>query len=142
MDPRLPWLHSDSPEVLADSSSRPFWQAVADGHLVVQRCDRCSGVYFPPRPMCPACLNHGNLVWEGTSRTGTVYSFTIAHYEMVPGFTPPYPIVSIDLDAPVGARLIAHLEGTNVADLHIGMRVELTAPVMTKGAPCPVFRAL
>ena len=32
-----------------------FWDAAAEGRLLVERCDACGAESFPPRGICRAC---------------------------------------------------------------------------------------
>ncbi|MBK9561460.1 MAG: hypothetical protein IPO44_18480 [Candidatus Microthrix sp.] len=32
-----------------------FWDGTRAGRLLLQRCNACDQVYFPPRPFCPVC---------------------------------------------------------------------------------------
>ena len=38
-----------------------FWDGTKANELLLQRCDECSKVYFPPRPFCPACASRCRL---------------------------------------------------------------------------------
>jgi uncharacterized OB-fold protein len=44
----------DLPKPEPTELSRPFWDALRDGHLVFQRCG-CGHAFLPARRHCPAC---------------------------------------------------------------------------------------
>ena len=55
----------------------PFWQAVSEERLSIQRCNDCGHFYFPPGPICPKCASR-NVAWVDVSGDATLYSFMIA----------------------------------------------------------------
>ena len=59
-------------------SNAAYNQFLQEQKLMGARCQDCSGLYLPPRPLCPNC--HGdNLVWEQLGETGTLAAFTAVH---------------------------------------------------------------
>ena len=46
--------------------TRPYWDALREGHLVFQRC-ACGHAWLPPRRHCPACLQPEQA---GSERSG------------------------------------------------------------------------
>ena len=42
-----------------------FWDGAKASELLLQRCDDCSKVYFPPRPFCPVCASRKVSVTQG-----------------------------------------------------------------------------
>ena len=57
--------------------TKPFWDATAEGRLLLKRCDgRCGTVIWYPRSICPVC---GSLEtsWFEASGRGTIYSCTV-----------------------------------------------------------------
>ena len=50
----------------------------SDGKLVGARCQNCSALYLPPRPMCTACYGD-ELAWEELSGKGKLAAFTTIH---------------------------------------------------------------
>ena len=49
----------------ADPTTEAFWQACAEGRLMVQRCQSCGAHQFYPRPHCLAC-EASTLEWVDT----------------------------------------------------------------------------
>ena len=48
---------------------RPFFDASKQGQLVVQKCDNCGTLRFPPRRMCSNCLSR-EASWTPVSGEG------------------------------------------------------------------------
>ncbi len=98
-----------------------WWEAVDQGHLLIQKCSECGALRHPPRPMCGKCQSTS---WEGvpSSGEGTVYSFTVLHHPPIPGYDFPCPVGLIDLAE--GTRIVANIVGCDPEDIKIGMKVE------------------
>ena len=56
--------------------TRPFWDAAAEGRLIVQQCLDCRSYIFRPEAACKKCLSE-NWNWTESTGTGTVHSFSI-----------------------------------------------------------------
>lgn len=82
------------------------------------RCDRCGAAAAFPWPRCPDCGGDARPAEFGPE--GTVWSSTVIRIP-VPGRTPPYALVYVDLDD--GPRVLAHT-GSGDA-VRIGSRVRL-----------------
>jgi uncharacterized OB-fold protein len=59
-----------------DPVTAPFWGAAREGRLVVQRCDACASLRWPPLPGCPECL-HQEAQWVEVAPRGEVWSFVV-----------------------------------------------------------------
>jgi 3-oxo-4,17-pregnadiene-20-carboxyl-CoA hydratase alpha subunit len=108
------------PAITQDNSF--FFEGLAAGRLLIQRCASCGVLRHPPRPACAVCRS---LEWDTVvaSGRGTVFSFVVVHHPQVPAFDYPLPIAVVQLEE--GTRLVADLVGVDPADVVIGMPVEL-----------------
>jgi uncharacterized protein len=59
-------------------TTKPFWSALAHGHMTTTQCARCSRYTFPPKPICPHCWS-SDLAWSELSGHGVLYSRTVIH---------------------------------------------------------------
>jgi uncharacterized protein len=116
-----------------------FWDGTKANELLLQCCDECSKVYFPPRPFCPACGSRKISVTKASGK-GILYSYVI-HHRPVPGFTPPYAIAVVELAE--GPRMM-----TNIVEcpqtpeaLVLDMPVEVMFEPQTDTITLPLFRA-
>jgi uncharacterized OB-fold protein len=114
-----------------------FWDGVKRRKLLIQRCAGCGELRHPPGPMCPGCQS---LEWDAVeaSGRGTVYSYVVAHYPATPPFDYPHVIALIQLDE--GTRLVSNVVGTPLAEVRIGMPVELEFAEVEEGYLLPQFR--
>lgn len=101
--------------------------------LLGNRCLKCGTYVFPKAgPYCPnpACDGH-DFETVPLSRTGTIWSYTDAHYQppppyIVPGETfEPFALAAVEL-ADEGLVVMGQLDpGVGVGDVAVGTRVEL-----------------
>ena len=86
--------------------TKHFWEGTQAGELRLQRCDDCSNVYFPPRPLCPTCASRKVSMLKSAGM-GKLYRYVINHRPAARGFTPPYAIAMVELDE--GPRMISNI---------------------------------
>ena len=105
------------------SETQPFWDATAQGRLVLARCDSCSEVIWYPRAYCPAC--HTNSVsWFDATGNGTIYSFSITRKGAGAwANSGPYVIAYVELEE--GPRILTNIVGCSVDDVRVGMEVQV-----------------
>ena len=112
--------------LLPDTASplaEPFWRAARERRLVMQRCQGCGELRWPPKALCPECLRPGAPEdWAEIPDTGEIWSFAVYHRAFHPSLEGklPYNVAYIRLDA--GPMFISNVIGTN--DLTIGQRVK------------------
>ena len=104
--------------------TRPYWDALNEGRLVIQRCGKCGKLRHYPRPVCDACYSM-EVDWKEASGRGTVHSWTVAHHPFHIGFKRelPYTVVTVDLEE--GVRMQAQLRDADEASLRVGLPVEV-----------------
>jgi len=110
-----------SPALLEGRYTLPFWEALADGRLLVHRCEsECGRVFFPPGPVCPHCGGR-DVDWAEVDPRGQLYSYTRQHVTP-PGFDAPLVVGLTELAA--GPRLLTPIIA-DYEDLAIGTAVEV-----------------
>jgi uncharacterized OB-fold protein len=117
--------------------NRFFWEGVAAGKLLIQRCAGCRRLQHPPAPMCPACHSFDMDAIEASGR-GVIHSFVVAHHPPVPPFAYPNVIVLVDLEE--GTRLVSRLVGVEPDDVRIGMPVRVDFETVDRDLALHVFR--
>lgn len=113
-------LHLDLPQPADGPVTRPFWEGVQQGRLMVQHCHSCSNYFLPGREECPRCLS-ADLVWKEASGKGRLVSWVVYYRAFSPVFASrlPYAVAVVELDE--GARLISNIVG--VDDLE-GLKID------------------
>ena len=101
----------------------PYWEALKQRSLKLQRCKSCSKVWFPIGPACPHCLSPG-FEWAAMSGRGVIHNFVVYHKAWTPWLEKrvPYAVIQVELDE--GPRLTTNLFNCAPADISIGTRVE------------------
>jgi uncharacterized OB-fold protein len=127
------------PAPVPDAASQPFFDAAAEGKLLIKYCPTCSRHLAPAAEMCDAC-HSTDLEWREASGNATLYSFVLNYQVLHPGFANevPYNVCVVELEE--GPRLNGNYLGDN-GDLVVDMPLKVTfekvgdvsVPKWTKG---------
>jgi len=128
------------PPAVTDETAA-FWQAAAEGRLLVERCSLCSAESFPPRGMCRSCRGRSMTAAEIIGR-GVVYSYTVNHQRWLPGLVVPYAIVLVEFPDHPNVRVAGRLRGCPPEEAAIGMAVEVGFEPGPGGYAIPSFVAV
>jgi uncharacterized OB-fold protein len=127
------------PIPVPDAISAPFFDGAREGKLMLQHCTACNAWSFPVRERCPHCFA-AKLEWRPASGRGSLYTFTIMHQVMNPGFASsvPYNVAQVDLEE--GVRMVSNVVGIGNADLRPGMKLEVVFEDVGENVSIPKFR--
>ena len=108
-------------------------------HLIGSRCEACGTDYFPKlTTFCrnPDC-NSEKFVEVPLSRTGKLWSYTNAAYKPPEPYIAsepfePFGIAAVELDKERMVVLGQLVKGVNLADLKVGMAMELVIDVLSE----------
>jgi hypothetical protein len=128
------------PQPEPSPESKPYWDGLLEGRLMLQSCGSCGKVRHYPRPMCAACHSF-EVKWIEASGKGKVHSWTETHHAFNPGFKGELPYVLVTVDLAEGVRVNAPLRGTPVSKLVIGMAVKLVIERPRSDLALPAFVA-
>jgi uncharacterized OB-fold protein len=132
-------LPAPAPVVLPEI--KQFWDATAEGKLLLPRCEDCQAFIWYPRAFCPACGSL-HIRWEQASGRGSVYSFTInrrgtadlPEYRQVGAYVLAY----VELEE--GPRVLTNIVDCDPESVRIGQAVELVFHDTGQGTALPRFR--
>jgi len=113
----------DKPLPPVNAETAPFWEACAEGRLVIQRCGSCHRHQFYPRLVCAAC-GGAELDWVEASGRGSLKSWTLIRRAVSAAFNAPYVVALVELDE--GPTMMTNLVGCDPESLAIGQRVQAT----------------
>ena len=110
-------------KVEANLETQEFWDATAQGKLLLATCDRCAEIIWYPRGYCPECQSMATS-WIESTGLGLVYSFSITRKgQGAWAEASPYVIAYVQLDD--GPRILTNIVGCEVDHVAIGMRVKV-----------------
>ncbi len=98
--------------------------AAAEGRFMLQVCDGCNSVQYPPRDACGACLST-DLLWKEVSPKGRLIAETIVRTSTNTYFRErtPWRVGTVLLD--VGPSVICHVHGDIGMDDPVRMELKL-----------------
>ena len=111
--------------------TKPFFDAAAQGRLVIKRCSACGQAHHYPRALCPFC-GSDRTEWVPASGRGTIYSYSVMR--RVPA---PYAIAYVTLEE--GVTMMSNIVDCDLERLRIGQAVKVTFKPTDGGPPVPMF---
>ncbi len=91
-----------------DDLSKPFWDAVNTKKLVLQHCDACNKLQYPPQKTCQVCGSDAKLVWKEVAGKGHIATYIVIEDGRLNRRMPdqPYNLAMVTLDEdPIGQFL-------------------------------------
>ena len=100
--------------------TEPFWSALRERKLLVQRCDACQTLRFPPELGCFECGSTASS-WVQMSGRATLWSWTVGYPPLLPFFAEraPWPVVVVQLEE--GPRMVTNVVDVPVEQYEFGM---------------------
>ena len=118
--------------------SQPYWDALNQGHLKVQKCGSCGQLRHYPRPVCDKC-HSVDVEWVTLSGRGKVHTWTITHHAFHPGFKQELPYILVTADLDEGVRMQAKLDAPANTTLEVGLAVEVRFERVKEDLTFPFF---
>ncbi|WP_249871690.1 Zn-ribbon domain-containing OB-fold protein [Oceanobacillus saliphilus] len=95
-----------------------YWDAAAEGRLLIKYCKSCEQYHYYPRNICIFCMSD-ETVWKEATGTGIIYTFSI----MRRAKPAPYAIAYVELDE--GPKMMTNIVDCDLDSLEIGQKVKL-----------------
>jgi uncharacterized OB-fold protein len=118
--------------------SEPFWSALEQGAMVLQRCGQCRSFRYPIAPVCPRCSGAG-FAWEAASGRGAIFSRVVYRRNYLPEFEPLIPYVVASVQLVEGPRMFGLIRDRHEPP-DIGAPVYLEIERWPDGRCVPAFR--
>jgi uncharacterized OB-fold protein len=122
----------------ATPETKPYWDGLKEGKLMIQRNKTTKQAYFPPRPFDPRDP-FAEVEWFEASGKGTLATYVISH-RPPPGYEAPFSIAVVELAE--GVKMM-----TNIIDcpqtpeaLQLDMAVEFAPHKVTDDITLPLWR--
>lgn len=132
---------SFSPLPIMDSLSKPWFDAAAEGRLLIQRSTSTGNYQWYPRSHVVGTLET-DVEWVEAAGTGRIYSFTIVHKTPNAEFAgeTPYVLALVELDE--GVRLSTRIVETPLEDIVCDLHVTVVFNKISDDATVPYFKAV
>ncbi len=112
------------PKPNVTETSKPYWDALAEGRLAYQSC-KCGNRWLPARRHCPKCLST-DVEWKTASGQAKLVSWVVFHkppHEAFEGRT-PYNVSIVELEE--GPRMLTNVDDARDGKgLQIGQKLKL-----------------
>ena len=131
----------DKPLPRGEEFNGEFYQFCKQHELRFQRCRDCGAWRHMPRESCQACGSF-NWAWERAAGKGQVFSWTVIHRALHPGFAAELPYAAVVVELEEGVRIVSHVLDLPVDQLRVGLPVEVVFDDVTPEITLPKFRPL
>lgn len=115
------------PDAIEFPEAVPFWQAAAEGRLLIRSCKSCDQPYYFPRPLCPFCMSD-RTDWLAASGCGTIYTFAVGRQGRA-------NVASAIVELDEGPKLTVSIVDSDAHSLAIGQAVRVKFPPPADGGP-------
>jgi len=110
--------------LITSPHTQAFWDAAADGRLVVQKCTDCGRLIFYPRPLCINCFSD-QLEWQEVSGKGEVHTFSVIHAAPLVGFEEEMPYILAVVQLEEGPFMMANIRNCDPDNVRVGLKVNV-----------------
>ncbi|MFN0027060.1 MAG: Zn-ribbon domain-containing OB-fold protein [Acidimicrobiales bacterium] len=120
--------------VVRDERSAPFFDATAEGQLLIHRCPACDHRFGPELATCTAC-GAPDPEWEPATGTASVVSWVVVHRKDAHGSPATTTVVTAEL--PEGPWLTLPLHAPDDSGLSAGttLHVSFVRPDLSEAIP-------
>lgn len=118
--------------------TRPFWEGIREGRLMLQYCTEAKKFQHYPRPVS-IYTGRRTLEWRQASGKGSIYATTVVRIPG-PGLEGRLPLCVATVELDEGVRMIANILDCTPEQLKIGARVTLAWDTLSDEQRYPAFR--
>ena len=112
---------------------QPYFDAAAEGKLMLKKCGDCGQHHHYPRALCPFCMSDATA-WLEVQGTGSIYSFSTVRQK-----NGAFVIAFVTLDE--GISILTHVVDCDPEQVAIGLRVRMLQRELSDQT-VPVFQLL
>src|SRR5262249_21907599 len=114
--------------------TKPFWDAAAQGRLLIKRCTACDEPHWYPRALCPFCGSE-RTEWMEASGHGTIYAYSVFRRAQI-----PYAIAYVTLAE--GPTMMTNIVDCDLARFGSAKQSAWRSSPRTAGRQCRCSRRL
>ena len=115
-----------------NAENKAYFDAAAEGKLLIKKCLACREFHHYPRSLCPHCFS-GNTEWREAKGTGTVYTYSVLRR----GVPEAYCIAYVTLEE--GVSMMTNIVDCDLDAVRIGQKVKVVFKPTDGGPPVPMF---
>jgi len=120
------------PAPAVNPENKAFFDAAANGRLVLKFCLACEEFHHYPRAICPHCFSD-RTEWREAKGAGTVHTYSVLRR----GVPVPYCIAYVTLAE--GVSMLTNIVDCDLDAVKIGMDVRVVFKPSDGGPPVPMF---
>lgn len=130
-----------APAPFVQPEVKTFWDATAEGKLLLPKCTDCGTLIWFPRPFCPECAST-SVEWIQASGRGTIYSFTVNRRGVadMPAYRAAGEYVLAYVELEEGPRMMTNIVDCDPNTVRIGQKVQLVFHDTGEGTALARFR--
>jgi uncharacterized OB-fold protein len=129
-----PYQARKLPDPIMMPGDKPYFDAAAEGKLMLKKCGDCGEHHHYPRALCPNCFSD-RVAWVQAKGTGEIYSYSVTRR----GGPIPYAIAYVTLDE--GVKMMTNIVDVDLDAIRIGQRVKVVFAKTEGGLSMPMFTA-
>jgi uncharacterized OB-fold protein len=122
---------SQAPAPPQNPETQRYFDALADGKLLIKNCPQCGQTHFYPRAGCPFCF-HDSTEWLESSGSGTLYAYSVLRAAK------ELPVLAY-VTLAEGPTLMTSIVDSPLEELTPGAPVQLVVRTGADGIPAPMF---
>lgn len=115
-----------------NGENQRYFDAAAEGRLLLKRCAACGEFHFYPRAICPLCFSD-RTEWQPACGRATIYTYSV----MQRGVPVPYVIAYVTLAE--GVTMLTNIVDCDFAAVRIGQAVRVVFKPSEGGPLVPMF---
>ena len=125
-------MERNIPAPSVNPENKPYFDAAANGRLVLKFCNACKQFHHYPRAHCPHCFS-GDTEWLEAKGSGTIYTCSVLRR----GVPVPYCIAYVTLEE--GVSMLTNIVDCDLDAVRIGQKVKVVFKPTDGGPPVPMF---
>jgi uncharacterized protein len=116
---------------LVTAETKAFWDAAAQGKLMIGKCGACGKLHYYPRTICPFCFSEQTELQQALG-DGVIYTYSVMRRAPI-----PYAIAYVSLAE--GPTMMTNIVDCDLDQIRIGQKVKLVFKPSDGGPPVPMF---
>jgi uncharacterized protein len=122
------------PHPLPDSRTAQFWEAAAEGRLLIQECGDCHALQFYPRGHCVRCFG-SDVGWREASGRATLHTYSV----VLRTWSEELPYVFAIVDLEEGVRMTSRVVDVDPERVRCDMPLQVVFRQLDQAGPVMPF---